>query len=253
MLALDKHRNTVKERRSFIESRRAELTYATNLRKIGRQVGDLVNSLDQEAANFANEVTRILSRYAELIQPWARAVATRMISEVSRRDEQVWKDIGRDMGRALRMEIQSAPTGALLQQKLAENVGLITSLPLEAAQRVHKLTLEKRSNSARSKDIAKEIMATGHVTQSRATLIARTEVARTGSALTEARALHVGSEAYIWRTARDSDVRKSHKEMEGKLVRWDSPPTLSDGTTTHAGQIYNCRCYAEVVIPDNFD
>ena len=79
-------------------------------------------------------------------------------------------------------------------------------------------------------------------------LIARTEVARTASGLTEARARHVGSDGYFWRTAKDADVRDSHRQMEGKFVKWNEPPTLSDGTVTHAGQIYNCRCYAEPVI-----
>jgi uncharacterized protein with gpF-like domain len=46
-------------------------------------------------------------------------------------------------------------------------------------------------------------------------------------------------------------VRESHKAMNGKFVRWDSPPTLSDGTTTHAGQIYNCRCYPDPVLPED--
>jgi uncharacterized protein with gpF-like domain len=68
--------------------------------------------------------------------------------------------------------------------------------------------------------------------------------------LTQARAEHIGSEGYIWRTSNDSDVRHSHKEMNGRYVRWDTPPRLSDGTVTHAGQIYNCRCYPEPVIPD---
>lgn len=252
MIAADAKR-VVKAKRTFLESRRAEKTYASALRRAGRQIGELINSFDQESRSFVQDVTRTLARYAEMIQPWARAQAVRMVTEVARRDKQVWADIGKDMGRSLRSEIETAPTGSMLRQYLEENVHLITSLPIEAAERVHKLTLEKRSNSVRAKDIAKEIAASGHVTMSRATLIARTEVARTGSGLTMARALHVGSEAYIWRTARDSDVRESHKEMEGKLIKWDDPPTLSDGTVTHAGQIYNCRCWAEVVIPDKFD
>ena len=36
--------------------------------------------------------------------------------------------------------------------------------------------------------------------------------------------------------------------MEGKFVRWDSPPTL-DGMTGHAGEFPNDRCYPEPVIP----
>lgn len=154
------------------------------------------------------------------------------------------------MSRGLRREIQTAPTGELFQALLNEQVTLIKSLPLEAAQRVHELTIKGLEDSTRASEIAKEIARSGEVAMSRANLIARTEVARTASTLTQSRAEHVGSEGYIWRTSDDSDVRHSHKQMNGKFVRWDSPPTLSDGTTTHAGQIYNCRCYPEPVLPE---
>jgi uncharacterized protein with gpF-like domain len=40
--------------------------------------------------------------------------------------------------------------------------------------------------------------------------------------------------------------------MEGVPVRWDQPPTLSDGTVTHAGQIYNCRCWPEPILPNRY-
>ena len=93
-------------------------------------------------------------------------------------------------------------------------------------------------------------METGKVTESRAKLIARTEIARTASGLTMARATHVGATHYIWRTSGDADVRNSHKEMNGKVIPFSKAPTLSDGTASHAGMIYNCRCYAEPILTD---
>lgn len=197
-----------------------------------------------------SELQRLLNEYGKHIQPWARSVASYMVADVARRNERQWRQNSKDIGTELRREITAAPTGAMLKDFLEENVALITSLPIEAAKRVHRLTTEALVSGQRASEIAKEILATGEVTKSRATLIARTEVARTAAGLTMARAEYVGSEGYIWRTAGDSDVRESHKEMEGKYVRWSSPPHLSDGTTTHAGMIYNCRCFAEVVIPE---
>ncbi|HHZ9834772.1 TPA: phage minor head protein, partial [Klebsiella pneumoniae] len=41
----------------------------------------------------------------------------------------------------------------------------------------------------------------------------------------------------------------SHRKMKDKFVRWDNPPTL-DGMTGHAGCLPNCKCWAEVHIPD---
>lgn len=196
-------------------------------------------------------IRTMLEKYAEALDPWARSTVTRMLAEVNNRDAKTWAEQAQAMGLALRKELHNAPTGALMRQLMEEQVGLIKSLPTEAAQRVHDLVIKGLEDSARADEVASEIRRSGEVTESRANLIARTEVARSASKLTEARALHIGSEGYIWRTSGDSDVRHSHKQMEGKFVRWDTPPTLSDGTTTHAGQIYNCRCYPEPVIPDD--
>lgn len=199
---------------------------------------------------FVPTISDLLAKYAEVLLPWATATASKMLGEVNRRDEQAWFNHANEMSKALREEIRNAPTGARMQQLLAEQVTLIQSLPLDAAKRVHDLTLAGIEDSTRAKEIAKEIKRSTEVSENRANLIARTEVARTASLLTQARAEHIGSEGYIWRTSHDSDVRHSHKEMEGKYVRWDTPPKLSDGTVTHAGQIYNCRCYPEPVIPE---
>ncbi|MFX5937705.1 phage head morphogenesis protein, partial [Acinetobacter baumannii] len=81
----------------------------------------------------------------------------------------------------------------VLQELLAEQVDLITSIPREAGQRVHELTLKGLEDSTRASEIAKEIMRSGEVAKSRAMLIARTEVSRTATSLTQARAQFVGS------------------------------------------------------------
>jgi SPP1 gp7 family putative phage head morphogenesis protein len=233
-----------------VRARKAEIQYATQLRKVAHQVGMLINGFPPGDPAVVPTMTDVLRRYAEALTPWAEATATRMLVDVNRRDEQAWMEQARELSRGLAVEIRTAPTGELMRALLADQVTLIKSLPLDAAQRVHDLTIAGLENSTRAKEIEKEIARSGQVSANRAKLIARTEVARTASVLTQARAEHIGSEGYIWRTSNDSDVRHSHKEMNGKYVRWDTPPKLSDGTVTHAGQIYNCRCYPEPVIPD---
>jgi SPP1 gp7 family putative phage head morphogenesis protein len=118
---------------------------------------------------------------------------------------------------------------------------------LVAYERVHKLTLEGLSNGTRAKAIAAEIMRSGDVSESRAMLIARTEVARTSTEFTRARAEQIGSTHFIWRTARDRDVRQSHAHLEGKTFRWDAPPECDPGHHALPGCIWNCRCWAEPV------
>lgn len=210
----------------------------------------LVNGFPPGDPGVLPTIEQLLQRYAEALTPWAERTAAEMLTEVNRRDESAWMQNAADLSRALRQEIRTAPTGATMQALMAEQVTLIKSIPLDAAQRVHKLTIEGIEDSTRASEIAKAIRASGEVAKSRADLIARTEVARTASTLTEARALHVGSPGYFWRTSGDGDVRESHREMEGKFVAWNDPPTL-DGMKGHAGQFPNCRCYPEPVIPED--
>lgn len=235
---------------AFIRARKVEVSYARQLRKLARQIGDLIAGMwrpDDPAV--VDEIDKILDHYAKTIEPWAEAVGSRMIHEVAARDRSAWMTTAARMGRLLHREIDYAPVGHVMRSRLADQVGLITSLPTEAAKRVHKLTLEGITQGTRASEIAKEIMRSGEVTKSRATLIARTEVGRTSTELTKARAEGIGSTGYVWRTAEDSDVRPSHRKMNGRYVEWNDPPTL-DGMIGHAGSLPNCRCYAEPVIPE---
>lgn len=226
-----------------------EKKYARQLQKIARHVGDIVNGFPTADPASVAPIQRALGDYSELITGWATQQATEMLTAVNRLDEAAWRARSVEMAGWMRRELRETPVGELMRTRLDEQVHLIKSLPLEAGQRVHKLTMEALENSGRAAEIAKEIERTSSVAKSRAQLIARTEVARTSAELVEARSTHIGSEGYIWRTSEDGDVRDSHKEMNGKYVPWNTPPTL-DNMTGHAGCFPNCRCYPDPVIPE---
>jgi len=251
--AAELRRQRLKARERFLRGRRVEGDYARALRSVAKQVGAIVRGFvktDNLSASIA-QVREHLNRYAELLNPWAQAVATKMVAEVSRKDASAWVEHGRAMGRTLHRELATAPTGEALRGLLGEQVTLITSLPRRASERVHELTIKGITEATRAEDLVSKILETGKVTESRAMTIARTEVTRTASALTMVRAEHVGAEGYIWRTALDSDVRPLHRHLEGQFIRFDNPPIAGeDGERAHAGMIYNCRCFMEPVIPD---
>jgi SPP1 gp7 family putative phage head morphogenesis protein len=240
-------------------ARRAEKQYASKLRTVARYIGAVVSSIDPRTAEGIASVQDALTRYAKAVEPWARAVGSRMLAEVANRDRRGWQEYTRAMSRALRQEIESAPTGQAMQGLLDQQVGLITSMPREAAQRVQRLATEARIKGQRPEALVAEIMRTGQVSEAKARTIAHTEVGRAATALTEARMLAVGSTSYIWRTVGgpasnkpggDATVRPSHRAMNGKVVRWDNPPTL-DGLTGHAGALPNCRCIPIPILPED--
>lgn len=246
-LTLDRKRS-----RNPVKTQRIEQRYALQLRKVAQQVGSIVAPFTPGDMSAVPTIEQFLKAYSDMLKGWATQTASNMLMDVALRDEQAWQTMAKELSRGLREEIRNAPTGRVMQALLAEQVTLIQSIPLEAAQRVHRLTLEGIENSTRAKEIAAEIMRTEEITSSRAVLIARTEVARTATTLTQARAQSIGADSYIWRTSGDSTVRSDHKKLNGKIFQWNNPPVADErsGERAHPGCIWNCRCFAEPIIPD---
>ena len=268
----------------FKKAHNASTSYGAALRMYARQIAHIIGFYAEGEPPVVPphkqpELDDALRRYTAGTLPWAKAAAWRMITEVNRRNLTAWNKYTAEMSFLLRREIMSAPTGEAMRQLLAEQVTLITSLPLDAAQRVHENTLEALTVGGRYQEqtaiergydpatrtwtrgvpvMTSELEqalakahpeATASWLANRAALIARTETARTASVLVQARAEHIGAESYIWKTAGDWKVRPSHRRLNEHEFRWDDPP-LSDPPDYHAhpGQIWNCRCVALPII-----
>lgn len=226
---------------------RAERDFMRQLRGVASHVGALVN----KHKIGDSELLTILRAYAAALKPWAVSTAARMLGEVDARDRDSWRHLGSAISSQLRNDLLRTPVGSVLRGLLAEQVDLIQSLPIEAAERVHQLTIRSLLTSGRAKEIAAEIYRTGEVTESRAMLIARTEVARTASVLTETRSRSAGVQYYRWQTSKDADVRPGHRDMQGKICRWDEPPAVNENGRImyhHPGRIWNCRCWPEPLV-----
>lgn len=239
-----------KSQQIYLKSRKAEAAYARQLRQVAKQVGSIVKGfVNPKEVTNSTQLQNALSKYADLLRPWAVSVSERMFADVARRDATMWADLGADIGEQLRGEIETTPTGDLFRRAVNEQVDLITSLPRQAAERVHKVIIDGMSAGTRASDIAKEVLKTGKVTESRAMLIARTETSRIATELTAARAMTAQCTHFVWRTANDRDVRESHKKLNGKIFEIANPPVV-DGQPLLPGGTYNCRCYLEPILPE---
>lgn len=194
-------------------------------------------------------------------QKYIYSIVKRMIYPLSVNNKKIWKKAvnGKSMNklfyRALMREIDEELKKSLDEQ-IEENANLIKTLPSDVALKVTKDIEEKALAGLRSSEIAKIISAqTYKHSRASARLIARTEVSKTSTALTKARSEKLNIRWYVWRTALDGNrVRKSHQIMEGVLVSWNNPPSpeMLAGEKSvgnyHAGEIWNCRCYAEPLL-----
>ena len=245
-------RARAREHAYFEKVKNAETSYGIQLRKIAGHVGDLIKAYNPFNPAVVPELDDILNRYSQVIRPWAHATSARMIAEVSRRDETAWRRHSENISRALHKEIQNAPIGPVVKQLQDEQVELITGIPLEAGQKIQELAREAQVSGRRYEDLVPEIQnLVAGMTKRRATLIARTETGKAATAIVRARAEFIGSDTYTWRTARDRDVRRMHRLLEGTTQRWDDPPIAEEqGQRHHPGEFPNCRCWANPIIED---
>ena len=236
---------------SFKPKTRVERELARQLMKIAERSGGILSQYIRRLPDGSVEITDIaalsaaLVRYAKQLEPWAIETATKAIQQISAQNLAAWKATGVAIG--LSDSLVKKAAAALLR----EQVDLIKSIPTRMAERAQSLALEAQKTGARASVIAAEIENSTKVAQSRAMLIARTEIAKANATLTQARAQSVGATHYVWRTAGDNDVRETHAELDGKVFAFDDPPYIDGEGNHHAGEFPNCRCYAEPILTNN--
>lgn len=248
------------KKKSFKSSSSAETEYYKQLRKVAKAASKVVSRHRiKGSASLKNAplMQAELDAYSKKIEPWAKRQAKKMLETVSKSSKRAYKKNSKLMSALLKTNVAEADVGIVAESLVTVQVGLIKSIPEEAGLRAQKIAIENFLQGTRAvpdQSIIDQLMEQMDITEevaiNRAKLIARTETARANSAFVEARANAVGAKSYIWRTTMDGAERDSHRKMNGKIVFWDTPPRLSDGTIGHAGTFPNCRCYAEPVLPE---
>lgn len=101
----------------------------------------------------------------------------------------------------------------------------------------------------------KKIQASYGVSERKAKFLARQETSLLMAKFQETQYQDAGIFEYKWGCVAGSKlhpVRKSHRDLEHKIFRWDDPPiTTAAGEPArrnNPGQDYNCRCFAKPIV-----
>lgn len=134
---------------------------------------------------------------------------------------------------------------------IAENTRLIKTIPQQYLGDVEGVIRRGVAQGLASKEISKEVEAKFGVTKRRAQIIARDQVSKANSQLTEYRQKDLGVEEYYWMDSNDERVRPTHRaagaESEaGKSFKWTSPPPAIG---MNPGMPVLCRCWARAKWP----
>lgn len=138
---------------------------------------------------------------------------------------------------------------------VARNSSLIKTIPQQYMAQVETLIREAALKGTDPKELQRQIRELTGVSERRAKVIARDQIAKANAELTQYRQEDLGIKEYTWLTSRDERVRgtpggryasarPSHYAREGDKFSWSSPPAGG-----HPGMAILCRCVAIPVFP----
>ena len=132
-----------------------------------------------------------------------------------------------------------------MKKSISDNVELIKSIPKKLLDELKTAVSDAFYGVEFDKNqLEKTLLQRFNVSKSRAKLIARDQTNKTISAMTQNRNRQLGIEEYVWRGKMDHRERITHVQMEGQIVRYDTPPPIG-----HAGTPIRCRCLQQTVLP----
>lgn len=152
--------------------------------------------------------------------------------------------------------IDSPTIKPLLDQAIADNVGMIKSIGTEHFAKVSQAVLDNYRGIPQVDGVSllERLQKIGGISKTKAKFIARDQTAKLTGDLNQARQEDNGIEEYTWHNAQDrrvvgnpsglypkgNRVHGNHWVREGQTFSWTKPP--EDG---HPGHAPNCRCYAK--------
>ena len=233
----------------------AERKYFNAMKLVAKEIEKILKTtLTSATKSQGIKAMGLLKKYSKELSKWATKTVATMLYNVNKDNQKLWNKLSAKMSQELKKELSKAPAKTWMQKYMDDNVGLIKSIPIDAAKRVHKLIKENQYVGLRSTDLIDEIMRIGSISENKAKMIARTETSRYSTALTQMRSESIGADWYVWKAVGDFRTRKGHKRMDGVIVSWNDPPSPEKlvGEKAygeyHAGETFNCRCYPEVIL-----
>ncbi len=227
-------------------------------------------------AEYRNALHKLLDKYLDLpnysdlgelsarLAEWGKArsffhnaptiLASNMITQVLHQNAVSWRQAatisskGRLIHHLLMNELNS-DLGKHVDKLIKRNSELIVTLPQRVTYTISNYIHTQQVAGVRSETIAKTLRAKfKNIRDYEIARLARTEVAKSATAITQVRAQNIGLNWYQWLTSEDARVRPSHRKMNLVLVNWNDPPApellvgMKSEGQYHAGEIYNCRC-----------
>lgn len=213
-------------------------------------IGDSVMVGDGLFSSFKTAFNKvslsIKNRVSEIADALAELVVSKQRLDV---DAQLIDLIQKQTGLGLTGLAQDEAINEAIAVARAAQVALIKSLPQQYLDRVEQAVMASIQAGASqfNEELDEALAKIESLTQNRAKLIARDQMGKITSRISQVRQQSLGITHYTWVTMRDPAVRGApnyysfynHNKRDNMVFEWSNP--VGDG---HPGQPINCRCVA---------
>ena len=202
------------------------------------------------AEEMRRRLKEVFTRWQKRFDEAAPKVAESFLKNQFRGTDSAMRQALREAGWSIEFTLTPAMRDAF-EASLAENVGLIRSIPQRYLQEVEGIVMRNYSAGRDLKSMAAEIKARYEVTANRAVLIARDQSNKANAVVQKARQTELGIKEAIWlHSHAGREPRRTHVAMNGK--RYDVARGMWDSDVQKfiwPGQEINCRCVQRSVLP----
>lgn len=232
-----------------------EKDYAKRLIKLTTDIGKsfLYWTLATVNKNANKNISKqLVFNFNELLKEWNKKTSDFAKKEAKRTTKQVSSFVNGNLQNqspefALKRSVKEIDN--TLNAVYERNYNLIKTIPQDIKERFESVFLNNINNFDQEA-IFKQVETIDGISKRRAKTIARDQVQKAIGEYHATREQALGFEYYMWQTSKDSRVSKEHKELEGKLYRYDTATAIIDsyGNLGHPSQRVNCRCRRRAVI-----
>jgi len=202
------------------------------------------------SAEMQAEVQRLFEQWRKRFEVEAPKMAGAFVRSQFSATNSAMRQALKDAGWSIQFTMTPAMRDAF-EASLAENVGLIKSIPARYLQEVEGIVMRNYAAGRDLKSMAAEIRGRYKVAANRAVLIARDQSNKTNAVVQAARQTELGITEGIWLHSHAGKTpRPTHVAMNGK--RYLISKGMYDSAVKkwiHPGELVGCRCVGRSVLP----
>lgn len=200
------------------------------------------------AQRIQKTLSDLAQRWTDKFEEWAPKIAEAYVTNMFKASDSAFRAALKDAGWAVQFKMTPAVKDAF-EASLAENVGLIKSIPAKYLQQVEGVVMRSYSAGRDLETMVADLKAIYHGAAHRAELIARDQSNKANAVVNRARQMELGITEAIWMHSHaGKNPRPDHVAANGKRYKISEGCKIS-GEYIQPGEEINCRCTSRAVLP----